>query len=126
MARSKSKFCWNDLPADALRLENGYVTGPDGRMSMAELISQSGRTTLEATGGAALDDVAKQLSRHAFGAQFAEVQVDPDIGTIRIGRWVAAFDGGRVLNAKTAHSQLIGGITFGIGMAPIRIEEVLT
>jgi xanthine dehydrogenase YagR molybdenum-binding subunit len=52
------------------------------------------------------------------------VQVDPDLGTIRVSQWVAAFDGGRVLNAKTARSQLIGGITFGIGMALLKKTEV--
>jgi xanthine dehydrogenase YagR molybdenum-binding subunit len=60
---------------------------------------------------------------HAFGAQFAEVRVDPDLGIIRVSRFVGAFDAGQILNAKTARSQLIGGITFGIGMA--LLEETL-
>ena len=60
---------------------------------------------------------------HAFGAQFAEVRVDPDLGTIRVSRFVGAFDAGNLLNAKTARSQLIGGITYGIGMA--LLEETL-
>jgi xanthine dehydrogenase YagR molybdenum-binding subunit len=60
---------------------------------------------------------------HAFGAQFAEVGVDPDLGEIRVSRFVGAFDGGNTLNAKTARSQLIGGITYGIGMA--LLEETL-
>ena len=54
---------------------------------------------------------------HAFGAQFAEVRVDPELGEIRITRYVGAFDGGHILNPKTARSQLIGGIVYGIGMA---------
>jgi xanthine dehydrogenase YagR molybdenum-binding subunit len=54
---------------------------------------------------------------HAFGAQFAEVRVDADPGEIRISRYVSAFDGGRIINAKTARSQLLGGIVLGIGMA---------
>lgn len=86
MARSNPQLDWRDLPADALRLENGHVTGLNGRISMAEMIRQNGRTALEATAGASLDDTAKRLSRHAFGAQFAEVQVDPDLGTIRVSR----------------------------------------
>lgn len=61
---------------------------------------------------------------HAFGAQFAEVRVDPDTGEIRVSRFVGAFDGGRILNAKTARSQLIGGIVFGIGMALLEKTEV--
>jgi xanthine dehydrogenase YagR molybdenum-binding subunit len=61
---------------------------------------------------------------HAFGAQFAEVRVDPDLGIIRVSRFVGAFDAGNILNPKTARSQLIGGITYGIGMA--LLEETLT
>jgi xanthine dehydrogenase YagR molybdenum-binding subunit len=64
--------------------------------------------------------------RHAFGAQFAEVRIDPDLRTIAVSRWVGAFDCGKVINAKTARSQLIGGIVFGIGMALLeetRIDE---
>jgi xanthine dehydrogenase YagR molybdenum-binding subunit len=54
---------------------------------------------------------------HSFGAVFAEVRVDPDLGEIRIPRVVAAYGVGRVLNEKTARSQLIGGIIYGISMA---------
>jgi len=54
---------------------------------------------------------------HAFGAQFAEVSVDPDLGLVRVRRMVSAFAAGRILNAKTARSQYLGGIVQGIGMA---------
>jgi xanthine dehydrogenase YagR molybdenum-binding subunit len=56
-------------------------------------------------------------SCHSFGAQFAEVRVDEDLGEVRVSRIVGAFAGGRILNAKTAHSQYLGGIVWGIGMA---------
>jgi xanthine dehydrogenase YagR molybdenum-binding subunit len=54
---------------------------------------------------------------HSFGAVFAEVRVDPDLGEIRVPRVVGAYGVGRVLNAKLARSQLIGGIVYGIAMA---------
>src|SRR5205823_4889498 len=54
---------------------------------------------------------------HAFGAIFAEVAVDPDFGTVRLRRMFGAFAAGRILNAKTARSQFIGGMTFGLGTA---------
>ncbi len=72
---------------------------------------------IEATGEATCDKKASKTSEHSFGAQFAEVRVDPDLGEIRVSRFVGAFDAGRILNPKTARSQLIGGIAFGIGMA---------
>ncbi len=59
----------------------------------------------------------KNYATQAFGAHFAEVHVDPDLGEVRVVRFVAAFDGGRILNAKTARSQFLGGIVWGISMA---------
>jgi CO/xanthine dehydrogenase Mo-binding subunit len=58
----------------------------------------------------------------AFGARFVEVRVDPDLGRLRIARVVSAIDAGRVLNQKTARSQIIGGTVQGIGTA--MFEEV--
>ena len=59
----------------------------------------------------------KKYSFHSFGAQFAEVWVDEDLGTIRVKRFTSVQDIGRVLNEKTARSQVIGGVIFGIGQA---------
>jgi xanthine dehydrogenase YagR molybdenum-binding subunit len=56
-------------------------------------------------------------SRGASGAQFCEVRVDADTGELRVSRWLGVFDVGTVLNARTASSQLRGGIIWGIGMA---------
>jgi xanthine dehydrogenase YagR molybdenum-binding subunit len=53
----------------------------------------------------------------SFGAHFVEVRVEEDIGRIRVSRVVSVFDCGRILSAKTARSQFIGGIVFGIGAA---------
>ena len=66
----------------------------------------------------------KKFSSHAFGAQFAEVRVDPDFGEVRVTRFTGAYGVGRVLNLKTARSQMIGGIVMGIGMA--LLEETIT
>ena len=62
-------------------------------------------------------EAAKKTSSHAFGAQFAEVAVDEDLGTVRVTRFVGAFGAGRILNQKTARSQMFGGIVWGIGAA---------
>ncbi|HET6275965.1 MAG TPA: xanthine dehydrogenase family protein molybdopterin-binding subunit [Candidatus Cybelea sp.] len=63
------------------------------------------------------DEDDEPYATQAFGAQFAQVEVDPDLGEVRVVRFVGAFDGGRILNAKTANSQFVGGIVWGIGMA---------
>ncbi|OLB94082.1 MAG: acylaldehyde oxidase [Candidatus Rokubacteria bacterium 13_1_40CM_68_15] len=63
------------------------------------------------------DDAADHYSMHAFGAVFAEVVVDAALGTVRVPRIVGAYGAGRIINPKTAHSQAIGGMVMGIGMA---------
>jgi xanthine dehydrogenase YagR molybdenum-binding subunit len=65
------------------------------------------------------DEVAgdEPLARHGFGAQFVEVAVNGDTGEVRIPRALGVFATGRIINAKTARSQFLGGMTMGIGMA---------
>jgi xanthine dehydrogenase YagR molybdenum-binding subunit len=58
-----------------------------------------------------------QYSRNAHSAIFAEVRVDEELGTIQVARVVTAAAVGRVLNPKTARSQLLGGVVWGMGMA---------
>jgi xanthine dehydrogenase YagR molybdenum-binding subunit len=59
----------------------------------------------------------KTYSIHAYGAQFAEIGVDADTAEIRLRRMLGVFAPGRIFNAKTARSQLIGGMTFGVSSA---------
>ena len=72
---------------------------------------------LEVTGAFSTDPDAQQFSMHAFGAQFAEVRVDADTGEVRVPRLLGVFAVGHVINAKTARSQLLGGMTWGLSMA---------
>ncbi|TDD35067.1 xanthine dehydrogenase family protein molybdopterin-binding subunit [Actinomadura sp. KC06] len=59
----------------------------------------------------------EEYARHAFGAQFAEVEVDADTGEVRVRRMLGVFAAGRIINPTTARSQFIGGMTMGVGMA---------
>lgn len=59
----------------------------------------------------------KNFSRHAFGAHFAEARVDLASGEVRVSRMLGVFAAGRILNPRTARSQLIGGMTMGLSMA---------
>jgi xanthine dehydrogenase YagR molybdenum-binding subunit len=52
-----------------------------------------------------------------FGAQFAEVAVDPELGLVRVRRMLGVFAPGRVLNPRLARSQLMGGMIWGMGQA---------
>jgi xanthine dehydrogenase YagR molybdenum-binding subunit len=108
---------------DSISVRDGMVVGSGGRVPISELLDRGGHSFIEVEAGTKPGEERQKYSMHAFGAQFAEVRVDADLGTIRVSRWVGAFDAGHVLNAKTARSQLIGGITYGIGMA--LLEETL-
>jgi xanthine dehydrogenase YagR molybdenum-binding subunit len=79
---------------------------------------------LEADGAFAGNPEAQQFSMHAFGAQFAEVRVNEDTGEVRVPRLLGVFAAGRVVNPKTARSQLLGGMTWGLSMA-LHEESVL-
>ena len=54
---------------------------------------------------------------HSFASQFCKLRVDEELGTIRLLDWATVVDVGRILNKRTARSQMLGGIGFGIGMA---------
>jgi xanthine dehydrogenase YagR molybdenum-binding subunit len=58
-----------------------------------------------------------QKERHSFGAQFAEVAVDPTTGEVRVRRMLGIFAAGRIVNPLTARNQLVGGMIWGISMA---------
>jgi xanthine dehydrogenase YagR molybdenum-binding subunit len=72
---------------------------------------------LEATEAVQPGAQGEGYSKHAFGAVFVEVAVDPDLGETRVRRIVGAYGAGRVVNPKLARSQCIGGMIGGIGMA---------
>jgi xanthine dehydrogenase YagR molybdenum-binding subunit len=58
-----------------------------------------------------------KYARNTHSAIFAEVKVDEQLGVIRVTRVVSAVAAGRILNTKTGHSQIMGGVVWGIGMA---------
>ncbi|QKV96786.1 xanthine dehydrogenase family protein molybdopterin-binding subunit [Streptomyces sp. NA02950] len=65
-----------------------------------------------------------EMSRHTFGAQFAQVRVDRDTGEIRVDRMLGMFAAGRIINPQTARSQFLGAMTMGLSMALLEIGEV--
>jgi xanthine dehydrogenase YagR molybdenum-binding subunit len=123
LALADQKSGWQGQSREALQVRDGMVVDPDRKVPISALLERDGRRFIEAEAKTQSGEEKQKFSMHAFGAQFAEVRVDPDLGTIRVSRFVGAFDAGNLLNAKTARSQLIGGITYGIGMA--LLEETL-
>jgi xanthine dehydrogenase YagR molybdenum-binding subunit len=72
---------------------------------------------VEATAQAEASEEKEKFSSRSFGAVFCEVRVDEDLGSIAVPRIVAAYSVGRLMNAKLARSQLIGGLVWGVSMA---------
>ena len=79
---------------------------------------------LEATGEGGENPEAQRFAMHAYGAQFAEVHVNIDTGEVRVPRLLGVFAAGRIMNAKTARSQFLGGMTMGLSMA-LHEESIL-
>lgn len=90
---------------------------PSLRESMAQVVARHGAGPVEASADAAPGAEKQQYSMHAFGAVFVEVHVDEQLGEIRVPRVVGVYGVGKLVNQKTGHSQLMGGIVWGLGMA---------
>jgi len=90
---------------------------PSRRDSVVAVMARAKRAELVARADAKEAESRKPYSLHSFGAQFAEVRVDEALGSVRVRRLVGAFAAGTILNAKTARSQFMGGMVWGIGMA---------
>jgi xanthine dehydrogenase YagR molybdenum-binding subunit len=84
------------------------------RMTQAEIAAQP---YIEAEASKGENPDAKKFSNYSFDAQFAEVRVNRDLGQIYVSRMTGVFAAGRILNAKTARSQFMSGIVWGISMA---------
>ena len=101
-----------------LNVVGGRIVQADGREELiAELVARTSERQLEAEAITGRDFGHSKYGRYAFGAQFARVLVDTETGHVLVDRLVGAFAGGRVINPLLVRSQLIGGMTFGLGQA---------
>jgi xanthine dehydrogenase YagR molybdenum-binding subunit len=117
------------LPVDVGAVDGWLFVRADRarREPMADIVARHGQGAamrgVEATAEAAPGEEKQKYSMHSFGAVFVEVHVDEDVGHIRVPRVVGAYGVGKLINRKTGHSQLMGGIVWGLGMA--LFEETL-
>jgi len=140
----KSPFA-TSKPSD-LSLEHGIMRlarRPTGGVSIADLLKAVGKSKLEVEGNTFAADATEAtknaadrsfvqlkgaveggLSAHSWCAQFVEVRVDEDFGTIRVKRMVAAFDSGRIFNPKLSESQWIGGMVMGLGQTLLEQGQI--
>jgi xanthine dehydrogenase YagR molybdenum-binding subunit len=129
-----------------LTFERGVIRPtrrPRGGISVARLLRAVGKEKLEVEGNTFAADATEAtknaadrsfaqlkgaveggVSAHSWCAQFVEVRVDEDFGTIRVKRMVAAFDSGRIFNPKLAESQWIGGMVMGLGQTLLEEGQI--
>jgi xanthine dehydrogenase YagR molybdenum-binding subunit len=124
------------LPLEKVKFELGDTRYPEAPLSAGSMTASSvgsavrvacaaARAEQKRTGKKEVEVVhhekekedRKRYSTHSFGAEFAEVRVDEDLGVVRVTRVVGAYAAGKFLNRKTGRSQLLGGIVWGIGQA---------
>jgi xanthine dehydrogenase YagR molybdenum-binding subunit len=101
------------------RFADGSISSGEQSRKLTDLVGAG----MDADGEIRPGSNSKEFSQQSYGAHFAEVGVDVDTGEVRLRRMLGVFAAGRVLNAKTARSQAIGGMVFGVGAA---LHEAMT
>jgi xanthine dehydrogenase YagR molybdenum-binding subunit len=103
---------------------NGGLAVADRTIAYSDLLARNGLDVL--TGDGDYDPVEEAKGPKAifsFSAVFAEVRVDEELGLVRLNRFVGAYDAGKIINPRTARSQAIGGIIWGVGQALLEQSE---
>lgn len=103
-----------NIDIDEAVFDDGKITAGGRSATFADLAGDAG---MEADGSIEPGKTKKEYAQHSYGAFFAEVGVDMDTGEIRLRRMLGVFAAGRILNQKTARSQALGGMIFGVGSA---------
>src|SRR5260370_36951333 len=99
------------MDPETARFANGSIASGEQSIRLTDLVGAG----VDADGEIQPGRTLKDFSQQSYGAHFAEVGVDVDTGEVRVRRMLGVFTAGRVLNAKTARSQAIGRMAFGLG-----------
>jgi xanthine dehydrogenase YagR molybdenum-binding subunit len=108
-----------DATADEVALAGGKIVSKRDAshwVSIADAMRHGGVDRIDEEQATTFDDAGSH-AHNTHSAIFAEVKVDEQLGVIRVTRVVSAVAAGRILNTKTASSQIMGGVVWGIGMA---------
>lgn len=120
LAKKMKDSPFSDAELKDVTFSGGQIQSSTDRaraVSFADILRHAGAGKIEAEVTAAPAKDQERYARYAHSAVFCEVKVDEELGVIEVTRVVSAVAGGRIINPKTARSQIIGGIVFGIGMA---------
>lgn len=98
----------------SLTLKDGMAIAGNRKVPLGEIV---GNEAITVTGHMEAGDTDEAVRQASYGAYFCEVAVNAVTGETRVRRMLGVFSAGRILNAKTARSQCLGGLTWGIGIA---------
>ena len=107
------------LTTTDVRFVDGKIVADDRSVSLRD-VAKAGPITVEDT--MEFGDLDKRFQQATFAGHFVEVAVNAYTGETRVRRMLAVCDSGRILNPKTARSQVIGAMTMGVGGA--LVEEL--
>lgn len=111
---------FKDSKADDLIFEDGYIIKKNDRNTkklITDILKQNGVPSIDITKESRGNTEASKYSMYSWSIHFAEVKVHPKTGVVKVSRVVTVADSGKIVSPKTAASQMIGGVTGGIGMA---------
>ncbi len=114
------------LPADVEMLDGRLrlKSDPSRFVQIAEVMRRNSLNEITETFESKPSEERRKYATLAHGAQFVEVKVDPDMGNVRVTRAIEVTACGKIINPKASHSQEIGGVVWGIGMALQEATEI--
>ena len=127
MALKEIDSPFTNAKADDVEMSEGRLrlkTDAAKSVSIADLMRKNNLTEIIENHRATPNAERQKYTTMAHGAQFVEVKVDEALGIIKVTRVVEATAVGKIMNPKTSHSQEMGGVVWGIGMALQEVTEI--
>lgn len=127
LAKKEEKSPLADADADQVAMLDGQlhlISDPARSVEISKLMESNHLKELSETHEAQPSAEREKYTCYAHGAQFVEVMVDPDLGTVKVSRVIEVTACGKIMSPLTSHSQEIGGIVWGIGMALQEATEI--
>ena len=130
LAAATSGSPFQNAKVESVSFTKGRLHGKDQNpadgLHFAELLKMARLSGLSAEGKTQPsweDPKAKGVSLHSYGAQFLEVEWEPEIARLRVSRVVTVIDAGRIINPRAAANQIAGAVVMGVGMG--LLEETI-
>jgi xanthine dehydrogenase YagR molybdenum-binding subunit len=116
-------------PTEEITMQGGQIIHGDKSHTIREVLGEAGVAELvsdgafDLPGGAPVDMGSSEFPARTFGVIFVEVGVDQELGLLRLRRATGVYSAARIINPRTARSQMIGGIVWGWGMAAMEASH---